>query len=210
MGLRRTFLARFARQLGHPRGPAGRLVAALLNRHNRTQVAGAVAASGIGPGDTALDVGFGGGVGLRLLLDRVGPAGVVHGVELSDTMLARAARRYRTARLHPGAMERIPLPDSTVDAAITVNTVYFVPDLTVAFAELARVLRPTGTLVVGLGDPDTMAGIPVTATGFLLRPVAEVAGALATAGLRVVDHQRIGDGPFHLLVAGPRDDHGAD
>jgi ubiquinone/menaquinone biosynthesis C-methylase UbiE len=41
------------------------------------------------------DVGFGGGVGLKFLLDSVSRSACIHGVEVSDTMLKQAARRYR-------------------------------------------------------------------------------------------------------------------
>jgi hypothetical protein len=96
-----------------------------------------------------------------------------------------------------------PIADATVDAAMTVNTVYFVPDD--AFAALARILSPTGRLVLGLGDPVAMAREPVTVHGFRLRPVAEVEAALTAAGLALVEHRRVGSGPdaFHLLVARP-------
>src|SRR5262245_15419796 len=43
---------------------------------------------------------------------------------------------------------------------ITINTVYFVADLDTVCAELARVLRPGGSVVVAIGDPDVMAGMP--------------------------------------------------
>jgi SAM-dependent methyltransferase len=51
--------------------------------------------------------------------------------------------------------------------AITVNTIYFVDDLDRACSELARVLRPGGRLVVGIGDPEAMARMPFSAYGFL-------------------------------------------
>jgi ubiquinone/menaquinone biosynthesis C-methylase UbiE len=53
-------------------------------------VAGAVDALGLRDGETAAHIGFGGGTGLALLLDRVGEQGTVHGVDISETILARA------------------------------------------------------------------------------------------------------------------------
>lgn len=43
-------------------------------------------------GQVVADLGFGGEVGLRLLLDRVGPYGRVHGIDLSADMVKRAER----------------------------------------------------------------------------------------------------------------------
>jgi hypothetical protein len=73
---------------------------------------------------------------------------------------------------------------------------------------LARIVSPTGRLVLGLGDPDAMRRDPVTAHAFRLRPLAEVQTALTAAGLTIADHRRVGGGPdaFHLLVARPAAD----
>jgi hypothetical protein len=57
------------------------------------------------------------------------------------------------------------------DGAITLNTIYFIPELDLAFAELARVTKSSGRVVIGLGDPDAMAGTPLTQHNFRLRPL---------------------------------------
>jgi SAM-dependent methyltransferase len=91
-------------------------------------------------------------------------------------MIDRARRRHWEAVadgrlvLHEASMTDLPIAAASVDAAMTVNTIYFIPDN--VFAELTRALSPTGRLVFGLGDPDDMAREPVTAHGFRIRPVA--------------------------------------
>jgi SAM-dependent methyltransferase len=207
MNVRERALAGLARQLGHPDGWRGRLVGRLLNRGNRSTVTAAVEHCRVGAGGRAADLGFGGGIGLRFLLDRVGPDGHVHGVDVSQTMLDSATRRFSAEisagrlALHAGTMVNLPLPTDALDAAVTVNTIYFVDDLPLAFSELARVLRPGGRAVVGLGDPEEMARIPFTAHGFRLRDAADVVDLLGNAGFDV-EHVRVGDAPgaFHLLV----------
>lgn len=208
-GARQRLLSIVAGQLGRPHGLLGRGVAVFLNRGNRRSVAAAVQATQIDPGGVAADIGFGGGVGLGLLLDRVGDDGLVHGVEVSEDMLRRARSRFAAQvetgrlRLTDGSLTAVPLDDDSVDAAITVNTVYFVPELDTACAELARVLRPGGRVVVGIGDPEAMARLPFTSYGFTLRPVSDVIAALRKAGLDVVEQRRLDDVaiPHHLLVA---------
>jgi arsenite methyltransferase len=100
-----------------------------------------------------------------------------------------------------GSSTALPLADNSLDAAITVNTVYFVPDLDTACVELARVVRLGGRLVIGIGD-DAMKKMPFTACGFTLRPVAEVIAARAGC---TVEHQQLPNPPIphHLLVARP-------
>jgi arsenite methyltransferase len=197
-----------ASQLSRPAGITGRIVARMLDRGNRAAIVAAAGASGAGAGQVAADIGFGGGAGLRELLDRVGAGGRVHGIEISPAMIARAGRRFGTETsagrliLHEAGMGRLPLPDASVDALISTNTLYFIDDLAPACAELARVLRPSGSAVVGVADPAAMARMPVTRHGFRLRPVAAIISELEKAGLQVAGDRRVGDSDeaFHLLV----------
>jgi SAM-dependent methyltransferase len=201
-------LAGLAAQLGNPTGLRGRFVGNMLNRSNRGTTAAAVQALELKPGATAADLGFGGGVGLELLLERVGPQGHVHGVDLSPTMVSRASGRFRREiasgrlHLHSGSITQLPLEDDSIDGAITINTIYFIRELDRAFSELARVISPAGRVAVGIGDPEAMARMPMTPYGFTLRPVDEVVAAAKSAGLTLHDHQRVGegDGAAHVLV----------
>ena len=203
-------LAGFASQLGNPTGLRGRLVGVMLNRSNRGTIARAVDALGLEPGAAAADLGFGGGLGLGLLLQRVGPEGRVYGVDLSSTMVDRASRRFGREiaagrlRVQAGSLTALPLEDGSVDGAITVNTVYFIADLERAFSELTRILARSGKLVVGIGDPQGMAAMPMTVYGFRLRPVDELVSIAAKSGLVLLDHRRVGAGDraAHVLVFG--------
>lgn len=205
-------MAGLARQLAAPSGVPGRLVGVILNRSNRTEVRAAVQALPLAHGDTAADLGFGGGLGLDLLSRRVGTDGLVHGVELSPAMIDHAARRFRrdgaTGRLHlhAASMTRLPLATDSLDGAISVNTLDFVDELQDLFSELARVVRCSGRVVIGLGSPDAMAWISFTRHGFRLRPISDVVDAIHQAGLTLGEHRPVGHGlnAFHLLIVTPR------
>ncbi|WP_442942799.1 class I SAM-dependent methyltransferase [Nocardia sp. NBC_01503] len=200
-----------AGQLGNPHGLLGKGTALMLNRVNRFLIDEAVAAAAPVVGETVADIGFGGGVGLSLLLDRVGPTGTVHGIEISSDMLNRAKTNLATAigagrlQVLEGSLTELPFAKAGLDAAITVNTIYFVSELDRVCAEFARVLSPQGRVAIGIGDPDGMAKMPFTQFGFRLRPVAEVIVALEAAGLvvevRIVDHKPV---PGHILIARPK------
>ncbi|WP_051111763.1 methyltransferase domain-containing protein [Sciscionella marina] len=203
-----------ARQLAEPHGLGGRLVGAVLNRYNHPSMATAAAELALSPGATAADLGFGGGTGLGLLLKHVGPTGRVHGVDVSTTMLDRAARRYRNQldngqlQLHTASMTQLPLPDDVLDGALTFNTVYYLADLDHALSELRRVLSSTGRAILGLADPDAMAARSFAQHGLRLRAISDITDMLAPAGLRLTDHQQLNhrSETFHLLVTEPHTD----
>jgi arsenite methyltransferase len=202
--LRERLLSTVAGQLGRPHGILSPFIARALNRGNEKAIAAAVDAAEVERGGVAADIGFGGGVGLQLLLDRVGDDGVVHGIEIADDMLRRAKSKFGRdgrLRLARGSLTEVPLDDGSVDALITVNTVYFISELDAACHELARVLRAGGRAVIGIGDPEVMAKLPFTKHGFTIRPVGEIAAALDNSGLQV-EQRRIDDKPIprYLLV----------
>jgi arsenite methyltransferase len=208
MGLWDRMLAGFAAQLGKPTGLRGMVVGTMLNRTNRGMIADAVDALELKQGETAADLGFGGGIGLAMLLERVGPQGHVFGVDLSPTMVKRASGQFDREiaagrlRLQEGSLTKLPLEDGSIQGAITVNTIYFIAELDRVFSELARVISSTGRVVVGIGDPEHMSHMPMTVHGYRLRPVDHVAAEAKSAGLDLQDHRRAGEGDeaAHLLV----------
>lgn len=212
MGIRLPDIAlrTLARQLGGPSGPLGHLVARMLNKGNAVTIAAAVEALGLSGTETVADVGFGGGLGLELLLT-VTPGGVVHGVEPSATMLARARRSQADAiaagrlKLHDAPVQQLPFDDGALDGWISLNTIYFIEDLAPAFRELGRVLGSAGRGVVGVADPGWMAKLPFTKHGFILRPVPDVVALLESEGLAVEQRQVGRDGPtYSLLICRPQ------
>ncbi len=200
--------AKLARQLARPTGIAGRLVARGLNRGNRRTIEAAVAAMPEGPGVALGDVGFGGGLGLRLLLARPDVA-AVHGVEISATMLERARAEFAEdlasgrLHLHDASMTALPVASDSLDGVLSVNTIYFVDDLDRALGELARTLKRSGRLALGVGDPQAMEDMSFTAHGFRVRPLEAIEDAIGRAGLRLDERRRVGGGRVasHLLVA---------
>jgi ubiquinone/menaquinone biosynthesis C-methylase UbiE len=202
--LRERLLSTVAGQLGRPHGILSPFVARALNRGNQKAIVAAVDAAQAPRGVVAADIGFGGGAGLQLLLDGVGDGGVVYGIEIAEDMLRRAKSKFAgdgRLRLSRGSLTELPLEDGSVDALITVNTVYFISELDAACRELMRVLRPGGRAVIAIGDPDVMARLPFTKHGFTIRPVGEIAAALENSGLQV-EQRRIEDKPVprYLLI----------
>ena len=100
-------------------------------------------------GETVLDLGSGGGIDVILSAKRVGPAGTAYGLDMTDEMLALAranAAEAGVANVHflKGEIERVPLPDESVDVLISNCVINLSVDKPAVFAEAARVLRPGG------------------------------------------------------------------
>jgi demethylmenaquinone methyltransferase/2-methoxy-6-polyprenyl-1,4-benzoquinol methylase len=111
----------------------------------------AVRAVACGLGDRVLDLGSGTGKLGALVADRCH----VVGVDLSGEMLRLARRRYE-GRIHlvQGSAFALPFPSGVFDAALSGFVLRNLEDLSQAFEELARVLRPGATIgVVDITEP---------------------------------------------------------
>jgi SAM-dependent methyltransferase len=79
----------------------------------------------------------------------------------------------------------LPLDDASVDRAVSVNTLYFWPELGPPIAELRRVLKPGGLLVLCYQVADSVRAWPGHVHGFCVHEDAAVDAALAAAGFRL-------------------------
>jgi arsenite methyltransferase len=146
----------------------------------------ALAELGVSDQDRVLEVGFGGGALLRALLDAT--SGQVVGADVSDAALARGRRRFaaelaegRLLLLHSSA-EALPIPDASADKAVSVNSLYFWPDIEGALAEFARVVRPGGRLSLCFEPPEELRKWPGHRYGFRLLEVETIKALLEAAG----------------------------
>lgn len=108
----------------------------------------AAAAAGIGPGGSAVDVACGTGALTRALADRAAPGGNVVGVDFSPGMLERARRRSPGLAFIEGDALSLPFGDAEFDAATIAFGLRNLADPGRGLAEMARVVRPGGRLVV--------------------------------------------------------------
>jgi demethylmenaquinone methyltransferase/2-methoxy-6-polyprenyl-1,4-benzoquinol methylase len=159
------------------------LMTAGLDRRWRRRAA---RAAGLRPGMAAVDVACGSGALTRELAVRVGPGGSVLGIDVSAAMLRRARTRSlrggsAVPRYESGDALELPLADGSVDAATIAFGLRNVPDYRQCLAEMARVTRPGGRVVVlEIATPE--AGIGRTAAALWFRRIVPVLGRLAGGG----------------------------
>jgi ubiquinone/menaquinone biosynthesis C-methylase UbiE len=135
------------------------------------------------------------------------------GIDWSPAMLDIARRRadelHQSVELAEGDARALPFPDASFDTVVSTFSLCAVPDDRQAIAEMARVLRPGGRLLLADHVASTLwplwtvqwllerATIPVAGEHFLRRPLSHV----APAGLRVEQSQRFKLGAMERLVA---------
>lgn len=107
-------------------------------------------------GDTLLELGCGTGDDARILAGFVGSSGRVIGVDNSEAMIAEARRRAEGSGLpveyRIGDADRLEFPDDTFDGCRSERVFQHLPDPRRALAEVIRVTRPGGRIVIA--DPD--------------------------------------------------------
>jgi ubiquinone/menaquinone biosynthesis C-methylase UbiE len=105
-------------------------------------------------GREVLEVGCGTGLVLRALAPLASRA---VGVDLSPRMLARA--RERGLSVVEGSATALPFADASFDIAVSFKTLPHVPDLARALSEMARVVRPGGTMFIELYNPRSVRAL---------------------------------------------------
>jgi len=152
-------------------------------------------------------------VGTGLNLEHYPPDVRLTGIELSPDMLAIARRRADTLNCHVtlqvGDAETLAFPSATFDTVVCTFALCAIPDHRKALAEMIRVLRPGGVLLLADHVASSVrmlratqrlvefATIPLGGEHFLRRPLEHV----RALGLRIERHDRFAAGIVERLAA---------
>ena len=146
------------------------------------------------PGEVVVDLGSGGGLDVFLASKLVGPKGRAIGIDMTTAMIERSrenARKagYTNVDFHQSTIDRIPLPDASVDCVISNCVINLAPDKPAVFREIVRVLKPGGR--VAISDIALKHELPEAVAQSMAAYVGCIAGAI------LIDDYRAG-----LLAAG--------
>lgn len=104
-------------------------------------------------GEHVLDLGSGSGMDVFVAALKVGSSGHVSGVDMTDEQLKkseslRQANRFEAVSFHKSYIEKLLFGDASLDVVISNGVINLCPDKEKVFAEVARVLKPGGRMVI--------------------------------------------------------------
>jgi SAM-dependent methyltransferase len=150
------------------------------------------------PGEVVVDLGSGGGLDVFLASKQVGEKGRAIGIDMTTAMIERSrenARKggYSNVEFYQSTIDRIPLPDASVDCVLSNCVINLAPDKPAVFREIARVLKPGGR--VAISDIALKHELPEAVAQSMAAYVGCVAGAILIedylAGLLAAGFQHV-------------------
>jgi SAM-dependent methyltransferase len=107
----------------------------------------------VNEGEAVLDIGCGAGVDIFLAAMMSGHSGTAVGIDVIPNMLERARTNLSLTELknisfHEASAENLPFPDAEFDVVMSNGALNLVPDKPQALAEIFRVLKPEGRVMI--------------------------------------------------------------
>jgi ubiquinone/menaquinone biosynthesis C-methylase UbiE len=176
------------KQMQYPKGFFGKVLFAWMTPKTIAHARWTADLLDIQPEDQIIEIGFGNGANIKLLLQRA-VRGSVAGVEISKTAIEMATKKNAKAisegrvKLHLAQGNALPSENNVFDKACSVATAYVIEDPGAVFKEMFRVLKPKGRAAVTFPVRENfMRFKPVSTEGFFLHELADLEAAFRNAG----------------------------
>jgi ubiquinone/menaquinone biosynthesis C-methylase UbiE len=176
------------KQMQYPKGFFGKVLFAWMTPKTIAHARWTADLLDIQPEDQIIEIGFGNGANIKLLLQRA-VRGSVTGVEISKTAIEMATKKNAKAisegrvKLHLAQGNALPSENNVFDKACSVATAYVIEDPGAVFKEMFRVLKPKGRAAVTFPVRENfMRFKPVSTEGFFLHELADLEAAFRNAG----------------------------
>ena len=185
-----------ARQLANPEGEVGLAVADWLNENNKQANAKVVAQLAVEAGHHVLEIGFGNGRSVPIVMAQA-PGVRYAGIDISPTMVTEASNfnadfvKTGGASFHLASADAMPFGDASFDRVFSIGVVHFWEDAVTSLAEVQRVLRPAGMMLMGCLAPKDAPDFAQKEYGFHLRDASDWDALCRKAGFADVDVQTV-------------------
>jgi SAM-dependent methyltransferase len=175
-------------QMQYPKGFFGKVLFAWMTPKTIAHARWTADLLEIQPEDKIIEIGFGNGANIKLLLQKA-IRGSVTGAEISKTAIEMASKKNAKAisegrvKLHLAQGNALPSENNVFDKACSVATAYVIEDPGAVFKEMFRVLKPKGRAAVTFPVRENfMRFKPVATEGFYLHELADLEAAFRNAG----------------------------
>lgn len=160
-------------QYRRPTGIIGRWIGQKMAQQHQPENAWTAALVDAQPDDMILEIGYGPGIAIEALSPKI-TTGVIAGVDFSRVMF-KAARWRNLAAVRAGKVDlrvatadHLPFNDAVFDKVYSIHCLYFWKNPAACLAEIHRVLKPGGKLILTMlpkekwnpGNPDAPVGTP--------------------------------------------------
>ena len=181
-------LKAIGKQMQYPKGFFGKVLFAWMTPKTIAHARWTADLLEIQPEDKIIEIGFGNGANIKLLLQKA-IRGSVTGAEISKTAIEMASKKNAKAisegrvKLHLAQGNALPSENNVFDKACSVATAYVIEDPGAVFKEMYRVLKPNGKAAVTFPVRENfMRFKPVGTEGFYLHELADLEAAFRSAG----------------------------
>jgi SAM-dependent methyltransferase len=182
------FFKAIGKQMQYPKGFFGKVLFAWMTPKTIAHARWTADLLDIRPEDHIIEIGFGNGANIKLLLQRA-VRGSITGAEISDTAVEMASKNNAKAisegrvKLHLAHGNALPSENNVFDKACSVATAYVIEDPGAVFKEMFRVLKPKGRAAITFPVRENfMRFKPVATEGFYLHELADLEVAFGNAG----------------------------
>ena len=181
-----------ARQLRKPEGDLGKVVAGKMSTGNQLINEWTIDALELAPHDNILEIGMGNGVFVKKITS--GDVSIKYtGIDYSplmiemSTMQNQALVKNNRAHFLLAEASSLPFANHSFTKVFTVNTLYFWDQKEKILAEIRRVLKPEGVLIISIRPKEIMKDFPFVPYGFTLYSKEDVTTLLEENGFSVIE-----------------------
>ncbi|KYG75114.1 hypothetical protein MB14_05460 [Roseivirga ehrenbergii] len=178
-------------QLSCPNGQFGIDIGQNMHSTNLGMITSSIHALAIANGNKVLEIGHGNCHHLPIILEQAENI-QFYGLEISETMKAEAELKNKE-HLKPQRVEftrydgiSIPFPDNSFDKVMTANTIYFWKNSLQFLAEIYRVMKPNGTLVIAFAQKEFMKNLPFVREKFQLYNNQDLSDLVSKSSFKLI------------------------
>lgn len=148
-----SILNKLIEQAKNPRGIVGRIMVSIMNSAHKKMTIWGLGTIEIEETASILDIGCGGGINLKLLLDRANK-GKITGVDYSHDAVKQSINKNKKAVINDlinvkhGTVENLPFNKGEFDVVTAVQTHYFWPNMEKSLGEIKKVLKDGGQVLI--------------------------------------------------------------